>query len=374
MSTKWNKLKLAGVFFFFCMIAAMGQSNRAKAADALNLNQSYTVKLDDNETRLYQFTVSTAGNIKIHLKNTDPVGTQRIGAQLYDSNNLELTQSRSGANIDLPIYSTGGGRTFYLKLWNDYYAWETSFQLTVEFQATTNWETEDNNSTGAADPITANKTWYGMINDNNDECDYFKFTLNANKKVNIKFGPAEVDGESHRWAVSLLDSKNNSVEIYNSDITKTYTTYLKKGTYYLKIENSSYAENITYAFSYSVSSLKIKTPKITSIKLKGYKHWFTGTYMKITAIKLKNSGECAGYSVKVSRKKSMKTKTVKDIDLEGTNSLKKISFDEELLILKKYYVQVRGYVKDAFGNGIYGKYSKVKCKKTKKSVYKKLKS
>ena len=39
---------------------------------------------------------------------------------------------------------------------------------------------------------------------------------------------------------------------------------------------------------------------------------------------------------------------------------KKIRSQIRMSIVPAYYVQVRGYVKDAFGNKIYGKYSKVK--------------
>lgn len=375
MSTKWNKMKLAGVLFVFCIITFIGRSDHAKAAETLELNATYMIQINDGETRLYQFTVPTAGNVHVQLKNTDPVGQEQIGAQLFDSNNLELTKRRTGVNVDMPIYSTDGNRTFYLKVWDNYYAEKTSFYLTVEFQETADWETEENNSTESADTIMANRIWYGMINDTNDSCDYFRFTLTANKKIQITFGPATVDGEDHGWYVSLLDSKNNSVKIYSDKVTQTYNCYLQKGTYYIKVERNYYSENITYALSYSESSFSIKKPQITSVKGTAHKNFFSSNYMDFDTIKIKNSGECTGYTVKVAKKKSMKGKMVqKDIDFGETNSKKKISLGERLNVLKKYYIQVRGYVKDPFGNGIYGKYGKVKCKKLKNSLYKEFKN
>ncbi len=75
-----------------------------------------------------------------------------------------------------------------------------------------------------------------MINGSSKDCDYYKIKLNGKRKVSIIFGPAEVDGEQHSWKVSLMNSKNESVEIFKGSTRQTYQAYLKKGTYYLKVE------------------------------------------------------------------------------------------------------------------------------------------
>ena len=166
MTGKWFKVKLTGIFFVFCIIGVMGRSSHTEAAEKLNLNQNYTIKLEeDNDSELYQFTVPSAGNICVQIRNTDPAGKQRIWAQMYDSNNLEITEKWSGAGVTMPVYSSDKNRTYYLKIGNEWRAYETSYNLTVEFEATTDWETEENNSTESADVIKAGSKWYGMIND-----------------------------------------------------------------------------------------------------------------------------------------------------------------------------------------------------------------
>lgn len=85
-----------------------------------------------------------------------------------------------------------------------------------------------------------------MINGSSKDCDYYKIKLNGKRKVSINFGPAEVDGEQHSWKVSLMNSKNESVEIFKGSTRQTYQAYLKKGTYYLKVENEYRAENVKY--------------------------------------------------------------------------------------------------------------------------------
>ena len=109
-----------------CLFALAG-SIQAKAAEKIALNKQYEINLEEYESRLYQFTVPSAGNITVHLKNTDPVGEQKIEASLYDSNNLQITNGWNGSDFELPLYSSNAGRTFYLKLEDYSSAWKTSF-------------------------------------------------------------------------------------------------------------------------------------------------------------------------------------------------------------------------------------------------------
>ncbi|MEE0036723.1 MAG: hypothetical protein UEU90_00480 [Lachnospiraceae bacterium] len=53
------------------------------------------------------------------------------------------------------------------------------------------------------------------------------------------------------------------------------------------------------------------------------------------------------------------------------NSKKKVTLTTRFPILRKYYVQAKGFVEDPFGNKIYGNYSKVKTATMKKSIYNK---
>ena len=88
--------------------------------------------------------------------------------QLFDANNLMLASKMEySANLELPVYSTDGNRSFYLKLIGGYEAYQTSYVFTVNFEPVTDWESEDNNTTASADVISAGKNWYGMISDLN---------------------------------------------------------------------------------------------------------------------------------------------------------------------------------------------------------------
>ena len=51
------------------------------------------------------------------------------------------------------------------------------------------------------------------------------------------------------------------------------------------------------------------------------------------------------------------------------NSRKKVTLTTRFPILRKYYVQAKGFVEDPFGNKIYGNYSKVKTSTMKKKAF-----
>lgn len=374
MHAKYNKFKLAGIFLFLILFTVVLKPDSVRAAEKLELNKNYTVQLEDSsDSRLYEFTVPEAGNISIQAKNTDPAGNQEISLQLFDSDNLALTEKKIGRNIELPVYSTDGNRTFYIKLTGFLSIKNTPYDLSVGFLPTTDWETEKNDTTAQADRITPGHSWYGMIVGDNDAYDYFKFKLDSDKKVAITFGPKEISGETHEWHVELIDSKNQSVRIYSGSTTKTYTCYLKKGDYYLKVENFLYARNIPYALSYTETALKLEKPSITSISAVGHDS-FLSNYVELNKIKLKNTGDAAGYVVKVSNKKNMgKPYTTEDIHFDETNKKSQITLKTHFAVAKAYYLQARSYVEDPFGGKIYGKYGNVKGKSLKASVYNELK-
>lgn len=377
MHAKHNKFKLAGIFLFLLLFTVVLKPDSVQAAEKLELNQSCTLHLEDySDSRLFEFTVPADGNISIQAKNADPAGSRDAYVQLYDSDNLPLTDRMGGTNVELPVYSTNGNRTFYIKFDSKYYVNEdnTSYILTVGFQPSTDWETEDNGSAEKADIITPGHSWFGTIVGSNDEYDYFKFKLDSTKKVAITFGPKEVSGKAHAWVVELVDSKSQSVRIYYGSTTETYTCYLKKGAYYLKVRTSgSEAKNIPYALSYTETAVKLEKPVITSFSIIGH----TGILLNgvdINKVKIKNTGDATGYMFKVSNKKNMgKPSITEDIPLDGTNTKGQVALKTHFEVAKAYYVQARSYVEDPFGVKIYGKYGSVKGKILGTSEYNKLK-
>lgn len=137
------------------LLAAAGSPEPARAVEKLELNKAYTVEIGD-DALLYEFSVPEAGNIHIRVQSSDPIVTRNIEAQLYDSNNRALLNILPIPNIELPIYSSDGGKSFYLKIRDCGFgpAPGNTYHLTAGFQSTTDWETEPNDTTASADAIS----------------------------------------------------------------------------------------------------------------------------------------------------------------------------------------------------------------------------
>lgn len=373
MKKSTRKLPLwCGALLICCVLTILGMPKQVKAADgSLPLNETKNITVPESGKRVYTFRIPNTGNFDITIKNTNPIGDERVKVSLYDDNNNEILPALRGTTFSMPTYSSKGNSTYYLKVEDDYYAWRTSFDIKIAYKTTKNWEAEDNNTSKTANKITAKKDWYGMINGNSNDCDYYKIKLNGKRKVSINFGPAEVDGEQHRWKVELLNSKNQSVQIYYGSTRQTYQAYLNKGTYYLKVQNDYRTENVKYKLRYTEKQLSIKKPTVTKVGGTAHSVFFGTNYTDIY-LKMKNSGDCQGYYVKVAKKQNMKGNLAKETILFGNgNSKKKVTLTTRFPVLRKYYVQVKGFVEDPFGNKIYGNYSKVKTGTMKKSVYNK---
>ena len=71
-----------------------------------------------------------------------------------------------------------------------------------------------------------------------------------------------MDGEQHAWKVSLMNSKNESKQIFYGSTRQTYQVYLNKGTYYLKVENEYRAENVKYKLRYTENSSILKSQQL----------------------------------------------------------------------------------------------------------------
>ena len=80
-----RRIWTAGVFLLLFLITAVWNPRAVKAADKLEINKDYSLVVEkSSDSFLYEFTVPTAGNISIKIKNADPVGDGQIGASLYD--------------------------------------------------------------------------------------------------------------------------------------------------------------------------------------------------------------------------------------------------------------------------------------------------
>ena len=81
----------------------------------------------------------------------------------------------------------------------------SGFNLTAN--ASTYYESEDNDNYSYADSVPVNSTIYGVCTDTYDD-DWYKFTLNSPAKVNVNFSFTRADNSGY-WEVNQKSSTMN---------------------------------------------------------------------------------------------------------------------------------------------------------------------
>lgn len=382
-----SSVTIVSAFFVSIVMAivifvGIGKEIRAEYVVPLNVEQTYEAV--ERGEMIVSIVAPSDGvlNISGYDANAD-----WIELSLIDINNNVITSdSEGGSNerVDLSSFGVKKGSRYYLKVEYQEYS---KLKYMVGFTPTSYWEKEDNNSSTNATNISPSKKYMGNMIERKD-VDYYKIKLTSDAKLSFTFGPKVVDGNFHPWDVELINSKGERLCIYDmGSTTKTYTNYLKKGTYYFKVSGSYSSvpgkdptEGIDYVLSYKKTNFNVSTPSISSVKAKG-KHektsyWWSSkvsynNYVLLNKIKIKMKGNCEGYTVKVAKKSNMKGILLSQtMDVTKKNT---ITLDKHFPVYKNYYMRVRGYITTPFGEKIYGKYSKVKKCSLSSKDYKKCK-
>ncbi len=122
------------------------------------------------------------------------------------------------------------------------------YHLNVNYNKTSSWESEYNETKATADSISPDKNYSGSLYHRMDtdwykvqttENGYFQVSLNISDTVNVE--------DIHNgWNIAVMDSKANVIKTYTK-ITSNMTTAplpYAKGTYYIKVyANDTYSDN-----------------------------------------------------------------------------------------------------------------------------------
>ena len=157
--------------------------------------------------------------------------------------------------------------------------------------------------------------------------------------------------------------KNNLVSYILTDLQDNTTYYYRVRAYKGVSEDREYSEWTSVASVKTKEKTVIteapsqKTYSVPKIKLKSVKN----NKKKTVTIKWKYNSSVDGYQVAVANKKSFANAKKKNLK----------SYYDSIIVKglskgKTYYVRIRAYVKDDYGNKVYGKWSAVKKVKIKK--------
>ena len=228
-------------------------NNDYYSASVMSINNTYNGSLcTTDDIDFYRFSLSSASKINIDFSH-ELVDTSNTywKINLYDSS-YERIMSMSIKGKESFVASPNVGLPageFYIKINDDYYN-GMDYEIRVNSEVASNWETELNNDYSTGDDISFNTVYYSSMCDTND-VDYYRFTLNSTADISIDFEHDYYDSSNTYWRIYLHDTNGNQKLSFNSKGNKTSTssstTSLEPGDYYIKI-NDDYYNGIDYKF------------------------------------------------------------------------------------------------------------------------------
>lgn len=317
------------------------------------------------DVHYYEFEVDKTGymNISFQLKEettlfygckvTLLVSDGSDGYTTIDQRNIEN-------KTEFPICNFKKGTKMYLKVEAANYTILTKdgaiqYSFTVNTTESDNWEQESNDTLKTATTIPFGKSYNGNLYRNGD-IDFYTFKITSNGFVNINFMPIDpnVPGDSLKmgYDVSVYQSTKQLCKVNFCNIGN-HKIYLKKGTYYIKVEKNAYDYAPTLFKTYTMKTSFKTFAKPAKTVIKSAKA--SGGRINIKLNKVTNA---TGYQVQYSTKKAMKGKKSSFL----TTTKGEIS---NLVAKKTYYIRVRAYTETVDGKKVYGTWSKIKKVKAK---------
>lgn len=200
----------------------------------------------------YKLTTNANGKLQINFLHRYADVDRGWTVTLYryaDGSYQQLSEwdinNRSNENISLPFIGAVKDGVYYIKVSN-YWTGGVGRSYTVKtaFTATNYAEKEVNNDYYSATKISADKTYHGILNANND-VDYYKFTAPAAGKWQVNFCHTYADAD-RGWTVTFYRYHDGAYsELTNWDINNRsnekialpYIGVVKNGIYFVKVSN-----------------------------------------------------------------------------------------------------------------------------------------
>lgn len=313
----------AGTFRFKLSLDGVGESfketnggsnNSIATASKISLKKAYTgqIALND-EADYFKFTLSKPSVLTLSML---VVTGGNMDYEIYGKSGERICSGNLYQGYKDSYHLTKG--TYYLRLSN-YETKMYKFKLTTKSVAESfpDVDGEGNNTLAKANKISLGKTYKGQIAQN-DDVDYFKFTLGKTQKMSLSVS----SGHTLRYRIYDYNGNLQWEEGLSSD---SCTVELSKGTYYLGV-HSYYRNCDTYSFRLSayqpvsaqISSLEntAKGVKISWNSVSGatgykiYRKQGKGSYKLVKTIKKGSATSFTDKKAKNKKTYAYKLKTV----------------------------------------------------------------
>ena len=407
------------VFAVLILITVISVNKKVSHAedfsDAVTIQVNQTVgdfveKGYDYQQNYYKFTVYEPGSVEIKFftplqSNSDAYWY----VYFYNSEYTELFNMNIYGNKTSTESLTTGipAGTYYIRVnssgWRDVSSTDM-YTLEVEYTASNMWEKELNEEFTTATDISLETEYYGTTWAGHDyEKDFYKFIIPKTGLYSIGVSTPNLNDAGKYWNLYLYNESYEKLEsqsIYGNKTFHAISRTLPAGTYYLEV-NSAGWRDVSSTEQYVLKVASTTTEGIQAICehnygsyyvdatyfSKGYRVYtcekcgysykgdysdkklleqgYLNSYCSTGKGKLYLSwstvSDATGYQIRYSTDKSFKTGVVVKNVIGQSVSSKTIS---KLSRKKKYYVQIRPYVKEA-DKKAYGKWSAKMVLKTK---------
>ncbi len=215
-------------------------------ANPVSLNTAITGNLyKTSDKDWFEFTLPSAGMVQLSFGHEYvDLNSDCWRTYLYTAENKEIAYFSWKGNATVTEQSCQIGLetgTYYVCVTKSpAYRYDVDYQLTVNFTASSTWETEFNDTAATADPMALNTKYSGSIMNSRDE-DWYMFTLPTSETVQLVFGNESVTTFGNNWRTTIYTIENKKVisNTWRGDATTDRTSdecSLAAGTYYVCVE------------------------------------------------------------------------------------------------------------------------------------------
>ncbi|MGE7877209.1 hypothetical protein [Peribacillus muralis] len=330
------------------LLLALAVNTEAHASLNSQVNTMYNGALDSSkDKKVYKAVLPEAGVVTLSIKRNAKAsweGTIQSGKGTNYTHVYTGSQNGSPSFEEVQVGLPKG--TYYIVISDNGAATKVPFQFSVKYTKDSHFEQESNDTLEAANAISLNEMWKGVISTSDDR-DAFKFNVPHNGHVVMS---VKQQAETNWHAVIQDRSGKKYGELYTSE-KSAITAYLKKGSYYLVMENAEGTIDVPYQVTISDTTPAVKAAQISvsnesgktdDIKLSGMKK---GTIIKV--YDAKSRGKMVGKATAAGTSLTVK---VKQLGKQAGNvyvSATQSPLRESVLVSRAYQGEISDSLKKA---------------------------
>jgi hypothetical protein len=253
-----------------------GNNDSMESAIAFSIGDTIKGNIsEEDEADFYQFTVSEEGRLDLKYVTEMEWCSSRIynidGKNIWDTSTMLWDSVSHSMSTQRSAYLTKG--KYYLVLKKEYSS-TGNYSIKTSFRSSNTNCNEPNDSITSAKKISLNSKVNGIL-DEEEEIDFFKFTLSASGSLKFKI---TVDGKNAQFCAYIYNSDKKRVWSgefikWDNSLADETTLSLNRGTYYLALTKYNGSAGL-YSFKLNIE----KQPQ--TIKLKNASKKYTSASLK----------------------------------------------------------------------------------------------